>query len=278
MASDAKAILSHPRSDASHQLGVIAGWLKQAGPGILLCLGAFAYAGTVLGSLRLFDNDYDWINQAQDAGWFQILADIFRPIPERWGFQDRPVQVLCFKFLFGFSGYSPGAYYTFKAALFAAVCIGIMRLSLALGLDRRSSILAGVIFAVSGPGQASALWVSDFELLAEILMLAAFGLFWRILNSDPAASRVKEFRNQAMFVMLAVVAHRTKGSAKLIPAIVLIYLFLYRRDQVRRFLPALVLISLTIVPVFALISDPIPPFAPFAEDRSQGWMWKPART
>ena len=68
MASDAKAILSHPRSNAGFQLSIVARWLRQTGPIVLLCLGAFAYAATVLGSLRLFDNDYDWINQAQDTG------------------------------------------------------------------------------------------------------------------------------------------------------------------------------------------------------------------
>ena len=142
-------------------------------------------------------------------------------------------------------------------------------------MGKTAAILTASIFALSTSGHASALWVSDFELLAEILILAAFGVFWRTLNSEPH-TRTNEFLSQAMFVLLSVVAHRTKGSAKLIPGIVLIYLFLYRRDQIRRFLPSVALILLTIVPAFSVISNPVPPFAPFAEDQSQGWKWKPA--
>jgi hypothetical protein len=276
MATDAKAILSHPRSD-DLQLSSILSWLRHSGPFVFLGLGAFVYASLMLSGLRLFDNDYDWINQAQDTDVLALLGEILRPIPDRWGFQDRPVQILAMKLLHGIGGETPAIYYTFKAALFATVSYGIARISLTLGLKAPTALLAGSIFALSSPGQASALWVSDIELLAEILILAAFGCFWRLSNSIPA-SRRSEWLNQALFVMIAIVAHRTKGSAKLIPAIVLVYLFLYRRDQIRRFLPSLALIVLTIVPVFEVISNPVPPFAPFAEDQSQGWMWKPANT
>jgi hypothetical protein len=274
MASDAEAILSHPRSNAD-QLAAAQTWLRDYGAGLAVGLAAFLFAGGVLSGLRLFDNDYDWINQAQDAGLLQLLGDILRPIPERWGFQDRPTQTLVFRLIYGAVGYSAFSFYTFKAALFGGVCFGITRLSITLGLGHRASVLAGTIFALSSSGQASALWVSDFELLTEILILAAFGIFWRILHSVPK-SKIEECLNQAMFVLISVAAHRTKGSAKLIPAIVFLYLILYRRDQIRRFLPSLALIALTIIPVFSVFDDPIPPFAPFAEDHSQGWMWKPA--
>lgn len=275
MASDAKAILSHPRSDTSLQIEPVTMWLKRNRNIALVCMGAFLYGATVFAGLRLFDNDYDWINEAQDTGWLQILWDVFRPIPEQWGFQDRPFQVFSFKVLYGIFGYSATGYYTFKAMLFAGVCFGLARLSIALKMGETAAILTALIFALSTSGHASALWVSDFELLAEILILAAFGVFWRTLNSEPH-TRTNEFLGQAMFVLLSVVAHRTKGSAKLIPGIVLIYLFLYRRDQIRRYLPSIALILLTIVPVFSVISNPVPPFAPFAEDQSQGWKWKPA--
>lgn len=275
MATDAEAILSHPRPDARGRVGAVAGGLREHWPVAAVCLGAFLIASTVLGGLRLFDNDYDWINSALDSGWLAIFADILRPIPEAWGFQHRPVQVLCFKVLHGVFGYDAAGYYAFKALLFAGVTFGIARFSASLGWSRRTAVLAAACFGLSAPGVASALWVSDFELLAQIAILAALCLFWRTLHLD-TPSRRDEWLHQVLFVLLAVVAHRTKGSAKLIPAIVLLYLFLYRRDQVRRFLPAVAVIALTIVPVFTLWSDPVPPFAPFAEDQSQGWMWKPA--
>ena len=275
MASDAEAILSHPRPADSQRLTTTVDRLRTSVPFALLWLGAFVYAAIVVAELHLFDNDYDWINQAQDTGWIQIVAEILRPVPEQWGFQDRPIQVLCFKLLHGLFGYSAAGFYTFKAMLFATVSLGLAQIATCFGLGRNVGLLAGAIFALASPGHASALWVSDFEMLAEILIIAALGVFWRIANTIPRSKR-NELLHQALFVLLAVIAHRTKGSAKLIPAIVVIYLFLYKREQIRRFAPSLALISLTIVPVIHLLTDPLPPFAPFATDQSQGWMWKPA--
>ena len=274
MASDAKAILSHPRS-TDLQLDAVRAWLWTEGPLVALAGIAFAYAAMFLSGLHLFDNDYDWINQATDTGWMAILGEILRPVPAQWGFQDRPVQVLVFKILHSLFGYAPAAYYTFKALLFAGITYGIARLTLTLGLNRPTALLAGGVFALASPGQASALWVSDFELLAEILIILSLAQFWR-LTQRLDHSRIQEILHQTLFVLIVVAAHRTKGSAKLIPAICVVYLALYHRDQIRRFMPAMAAIALTIVPVFQLLENPVPPFVPFAKDQSQGWMWKPA--
>ena len=74
MASDAEAILSHPRPADSQRLTTTVDRLRTSVPFALLWLGAFVYAAIVLAELHLFDNDYDWINQAQDTGWIQIVA------------------------------------------------------------------------------------------------------------------------------------------------------------------------------------------------------------
>ncbi|HAA75184.1 TPA: hypothetical protein DCE37_08705 [Candidatus Latescibacteria bacterium] len=275
MATDAKAILSHPRQPDALQLDAVTRWFSGRGLPIWTGSIAFLICASVLSGLRLFDNDYDWINQARDTGWLTVVWEILRPIPEGWGFQYRPVQVLGFKALDALAGETPWVYYGFKSVLFAGVTAAIARFALTIGLDRRAAGIAALTFALAGPGVASALWVSDIELLAELLILGALGLFWRMIANTPSDRR-QEFLHRALFVLVTVVAHRTKGSAKLIPAIVLLYLVLYRRDQLRRFLPSIALIGLTIVPVLSIGSDPVPPFAPFAEDRSQGWMWKPA--
>jgi len=242
----------------------------------LLGLAAFVYLGLLTQGERLFDNDYDWIAAAQ-VGWLEILGRIGMPIPESWGFQDRPVQVLCFKILHTTFGYSPAPYYAFKALLLAGVACGIALFCLRTGLGLRAGLAAAGIFALSGPVFSSALWVSDFELLAQIFILAAFGLFLALEQQDfYRTNRLKFYLYQAGILICSLLGHRTKGSAKLIPVILLVYLVTYRRNALKRYLPLLVLIALTIVPVFALLSDPVPPFAPFSEDRSQGWMWRPA--
>ena len=242
----------------------------------LLGLAAFIYLAQLTQGERLFDNDYDWIAAAR-VGWLEILGRIFAPIPESWGFQDRPVQVLCFKILYTTFSYSPAPYYALKALLLAGVACGIVLFCLRTGPGLRTGFAAAGVFVLSGPVFSSALWVSDFELLAQIFILAAFGLFLALEQQDfYSTNRLKFYLYQAGILIFSLLGHRTKGSAKLIPAVLLVYLVIYRRNALRRYLPLLALIALTIVPVFALLSDPVPPFAPFSEDRSQGWMWRPA--
>ncbi len=243
---------------------------------LLLGLAAFVYMGLLTQGAHLFDNDYDWIAAAR-PGWLEIFGQIFRPVPEDWGFQHRPVQVLCFKALYALFGYAPLPYYAFKGLLFTGLVCGIAIFCVRTGFATRVAFTAAGIFALSSPVFSSVLWVSDFELLAQLFILGAFGLFLAAERRNLyEADRFRFWLYQGGIFLLTLLGHRAKGSAKLIPAILLAYLLIYRRDALKRYLPLLALIALTIVPLFKLLDDPVPPFAPFSEDRSQGWMWKPA--
>jgi hypothetical protein len=227
--------------------------------------------------LRLFDNDFDWIASASSRTWSGILGDILRPIPEDWGFQHRPVQTLFFKGLQGLFGYNPLPYYAFKSLLFSAVVAAIAVFCRVGGLSNQAAFTAATVFGLSSPVFASVLWVSDFELLAQFFTVATFALVLLARRSNYYdQDKVRSFLYQVALFLLVVLAHRSKGSAKLIPAILFVYLFITNRQALRRHLVVLTLMGLTIVPVFRLVSDPIPPFAPWAADQSQGWMWKPA--
>ena len=241
---------------------------------LLLGLAALAYAGFLTQGEHLFDNDYDWIASAR-IGWIEILGQVFNPISEDWGFENRPVQVLCFKALYALFGYTPVPYYAFKALLFSGVVCSIAFFCLRAELGPRVAFTAAGIFTLSSPVFSSLLWISDFELLAQLTILAAFGSFLaqerrNLYDND----RYRFYLYQAGIFLLLLLGHHTKGSAKLIPAILFGYLLLHRRHTLKRYLPLLGLMALAVVPFLSL--DPVPPFAPFAQDQSQGWMWKPA--
>ncbi|NIW62933.1 MAG: hypothetical protein GWN23_03740, partial [Gemmatimonadetes bacterium] len=155
------------------------------GAAFALGLVAFVFHALLTQGLRLFDNDYDWINAAR-AGGLDILADILRPVPERWGFQDRPVQILLFKALFSLSGHGPAAYYLFKAFLVALLAVALAFFARGAGLGARAGLLAGAVVAAASPTFASALWVSDFELLAQLLTVAFLGAFLAFDRIDPS--------------------------------------------------------------------------------------------
>jgi hypothetical protein len=234
------------------------------------------YLGLLTQGQELFDNDYDWITEAQQP-WLHILGEVFRPIPEGWGFQTRPVQVACFKALHQTFGDAPLPYYAFKSGLFGLVTIGVAFFCLQGGLKLRAAISAASMFALSAPVYASALWISDFELLAQLFMLAAFGSLLRLEASDLFRSSPVAYRLAQVGILLAsLLGHRTKGSAKLIPLVIALYLLLHHRDAIKRNIPLIGAIALTVLPIFWILESPIPPFAPFAQDQSQGWMWKPA--
>ena len=243
---------------------------------VILVAGALAYTSLLTGGQRLFDNDYDWIASA-GAGWVHILGQILDPIPEDWGFQHRPVQVLCVKVLHALFGYSPAPYYAFKGLLFAAAVGGIVLFCLSAGFGSAVAFTASGVFALSAPDFASVLWVSDFELLAQLFILAALGGFLALERGELGTrAGFRLYLGQTVIFLLTLLGHRAKGSAKLVPLFILGYLLISNRKALVRYLPLLVLIIVTIVPVFHLLEDPVPPFAPFSEDRSQGWMWKPA--
>ena len=282
MATDARQILpSHRRSGAGVTTGLPLPALPLIRPrawatlAILFAL-AILYLGLLTQGQELFDNDYDWIAEAQQP-WLHILGEVFRPIPEGWGFQARPVQVACFKALHQTFGDVPLPYYAFKSALFGLVTIGAAFFCLRGGLSLRVAISAASMFALSAPVYASALWVSDFELLAQFFILVALGsLLWLeasdLFRSSPVTYRLA----QAGILLASLLGHRTKGSAKLIPLVIALYLLLHHRDAIKRNIPLVGAIALTVLPVFWILENPIPPFAPFAQDQSQGWMWKPA--
>ncbi len=243
---------------------------------LLLGFAAFIYMSALTQGERLFDNDYDWISQAQ-SDWSEILQDIFRPMPRDWGFQNRPLQVLCFKMIYTFFGYDPGPYYAFKCFLFALVTCGICVFCLGLGFGRAVGFTSAAIFALSSPVFSSTLWVSDFELLAQLFILSAFSCFLFLENHRCfEENRVKFYLLQGFTLLFAILGHAAKGSAKIVPFVVLGFLLVYNRRHVKRHLLLVILILLTIVPLVQLLDDPIPPFAPFSEDQSNGWMWRPA--
>lgn len=240
-----------------------------------VCLGAGLYLSFYVEGLRFFDNDYDWINQAVAAPWAGTLADILRPVPADWGFSFRPVQVLLFKVLHGIFGERAAAFYGFKCLAAGAAVAGIAVAAQVFWGSRRTALMAAGCFALASSTFASALWVSDFELVAQTFALAGVTAFWHA-NRRLDTTSLHTAAYQAIVVLLVVLAHRTKGSAKILPFVFATYLALFERDRFWKWAPALGLTALTVIPLFSLLDNPIPPFTPFSEDLSQGWKWRPA--
>ncbi len=238
-----------------------------------LATGLYLYF--YLQGFRFFDNDYDWINQARATSWVSVLTDLMGPVPEDWGFQFRPGQVFVTKMLVALFGETAIAFYAFKCLTAGGVAACIAGFLLVAGESRQTAVLAAAVFGLSAATFASTMWISDFELVAQILTIAALGVFWFAHTSGKTAGMWK-WAPQILAAILMILAHRTKGSAKILPVLIVAYLIVWRRDQLWQWLPAMGCVAITSVPLIGMIDNPVPPFAPFSEDRSQGWMWKPA--
>tara|TARA_Y100000588_G_C13465812_1_gene590421 strand:+ start:119 stop:502 length:384 start_codon:yes stop_codon:yes gene_type:complete len=107
--------------------------------------------------------------------------------------------------LYSLFEYTATPYYAFKALLFTGVLCRVLLFSLRAGLSASVAFTAAGIFGLAAsPAFSGALWVSDFDLLAQVFILGAFTCFIVIERGDLyEADRVKYFLYQGAMLCWA---------------------------------------------------------------------------
>lgn len=252
-----------------------------AGPltATLLALAWFAFW---LWGQRFYDDDwFRWLNPGRQLGWGEVLGQLLRPFPPDWGFLDRPAVMLSFKLsdsLFG-----PVAWPLFAAkAVVAAALTGLLfaatrELASRAGASSRGATvgagLAAALFATAEPTFASLAWASDSDLVAQLCVAASLLLYLRLLERD-------EGRRWPLLLLLftvALVGYKTKGTAKIIPLVLIGHLAWTARDRLRAFAPLLLGLMLVLVPWGRLLQEPLPFLVDFGGDEQREWFyWRSA--
>jgi len=224
----------------------------------------------------LYDNDYNqWIPLAQMSSLKQILIQVFNPILSDWNIQFRPFQVLIFKGLFELFGYEPSGYFYFKSlllALFSIVYLFFMRKYLQ---STTIAILSVFLLAMSSSTFTSLYWMSDFVIVSEFLTLIVFVLFLNLENKKNHRNKFTVIITLVLILILTIIADRTKANAKLIPAIIFIYIIIVDWRKLKRYGIVLAMMIISVLPIKVMLTNPIPPFIHADPSTISKLSWQP---
>jgi len=248
---------------------------------IVLAVGiflvAFLWSSFFLQGLRLFDNDYNfWIRRAREDPFAKTLGETLNPILSGWNVNFRPFQVLIFQVLFPVLGYHASGYYYFKSVILGLLCAVYF---LFLGRYLRSGFAAfasPIILLVSCSTFTSLYWVSDFVILSELLALLVFFLFLYLETREGEIPKPALLLILAGMLLLTLFCDRTKANGKLIPGILLFYIFLTDIRKLKRYGILLVFMIFILVPWKVVLKNPIPPFIADPRKMTDVYSWQPA--
>ncbi len=226
--------------------------------------------------LRLFDNDYNqWLTYALEGSFPEILADVFNPFLKEWNVDFRPTETFVFKILYSLFGYNASGYYYFKSL--AAALLGAAYF-LFLSRYLRSTAVAvacAVFIGLASSTFTSLYWVSDFVIVSELLALVVFWIFLKIdLSENPTRARL--IISFVAIFLLTLIADRTKANAKLIPAIIFIYIIVTGAGRLKRYWPLLAVVGVTLVPIAYMLKHPSLPFLSAGGSTVEAHAWQPA--
>src|SRR5262245_29280496 len=99
-----------------------------------LLVGGFAYAMFFRHGIPLWDYDFtSWFHKIKDHSFFYYFWNLISPIstqPQYWGFNERPIQALLYKFFYLIGGYDPTVYFIYKSAVYGGLGVMIYQWSL----------------------------------------------------------------------------------------------------------------------------------------------------
>ncbi|MCM2321751.1 MAG: hypothetical protein NDJ90_00645, partial [Oligoflexia bacterium] len=228
--------------------------------------------------LPLWDDDYGiWLAQA-GAGFFEVLLRILSPLtsePHGWGYSDRPVQVLLYQLLHGIFGYWGTGYFFVKSVAFGALGGALFHAMKRHGVERGVAYLALALFALSGTSVATLVWHSDFAIYSQLVMVLLLLWSFPVLAAPQGRRDPVAFARFSILFFLAVyVGTKIKGEVRLLPLILLVWLYLFRKENFKRYVWPLSASFLATLPWSLELFKSRPPFIPGATGY-QGWTYAP---
>ena len=227
--------------------------------------------------LPLFDADYGkWLQEA-NGSFRDLLMRILLPFssePQTWGFSDHPIQALIYKILYLIFGTTGFFYFLVKSAIFGGLCGVLYHWMRRLEIDKHASWLALALFAFSANTVTSLVWHSDFEVYSQLLMagLLIWSADFTAKNSYKAAVYRKGysgipkplFRFILTFFLWTYFGSKLGGDIRLVPLILMTYLYLFKRDRFEAYAYPMGITFLASLPWSSQMFKHLPPFIPGA--------------
>ena len=186
-------------------------------------LAALAWSYVFAESIPFYFEDVELVLLAVERNVVELLRALVDPtaLDTRYGLFDRPAELLVLKALHAAAGFEPAVFHAFKGLCMLAVAglafAWIWRATGALVFPA----LAALWLTVSHPIYQSTLWIVDFDVVAHVFILVALMLWARQLAGVTATSRAVVLETIAI-VTLAYVGSKTKGSALVLPATIVL--------------------------------------------------------
>ena len=259
-----------------------------------LLVGGFIYAGFISQGIPLWDDDFtSWLWKTKDHSIFHYILETLSPIstqPQYWGFNERPLEALVYKFFSMIGGYESWSYFLFKDLAYAGVgvmiyCWGLRLVPKTQG--GRLAALAAAVFALVTPGfTASHVLFQDFAPIAELIFLSVTYFIWSGIEKTPQEWRGfprfsdpvhrRWLLHWAVLSFCTYLGYKSKADVKMVPVILAAYVFLLRRKQLGFFVFPLALMLLLAIPWGPGVFSKLPPFIPGSKGSEVNWMWQPA--
>ncbi len=131
----------------------------------LLALLAFCYFLYFTHHLPFYWHDYDYLIALERGVDWKAVFSIGK------GFFYRPLETVLFSGLYAFFGSNPLGYRLFKAVVVASLVIALYILIRLLSGSRMAAAISSLVLIISPSTLQSAMYFSDFELLAETLVI-----------------------------------------------------------------------------------------------------------
>lgn len=188
----------------------------------LLALLAFCYFLYFTHHLPFYWHDYDYLIALERGIDWKAVFSIGR------GFFYRPLETVVFSGLYAFFGSNPLGYRLFKALIVAFLIIALYILVRLLSGSRMAAAISSLVLIISPSTLQSAMYFSDFELLAETLVILSLILLAFYCRSGSKRWLVGIF----LFVMAACLI---KETARIYPLLAMAFFIAFEgRSSLRR--------------------------------------------
>jgi|GEM_PF-3408954 hypothetical protein len=188
----------------------------------LLALLAFCYFLYFTHHLPFYWHDYDYLIALERGIDWKAVFSIGR------GFFYRPLETVVFSGLYAFFGSNPLGYRLFKALIVAFLIIALYILVRLLSGSRMAAAISSLVLIISPSTLQSAMYFSDFELLAETLVILSLILLAFYCRSGSKRWLAGIF----LFVMAACLI---KETARIYPLLAMAFFIAFEgRSSLRR--------------------------------------------
>ncbi|OFZ81345.1 MAG: hypothetical protein A2583_14455 [Bdellovibrionales bacterium RIFOXYD1_FULL_53_11] len=252
-------------------------WIKKNPDTFWTSIACAVLAFIYTQGLPLWDADYSqWLAQA-DQSLFTLIKRTLLPVttePATWGYSDRPLQALICKILFFLFEYWGGGYFFVKSLAYGAFCGAVYHWMRALDLSRMASWMATALLALGTGPMAALFWHSDYAVYSQLVAILTLMYAHSFMQTENIPSSVwkkgpgklpPKFKKFIIVLVLAVYfGTKIKADMRLVPLVLLAYVFIFERRLARAYILPLVLALAASLPWSMAMLKKLPPFFPGA--------------